>query len=132
MPLFTGTWKINVNGTEGSFVINSIGIDGTVSGTVLLIRFTGFWNESSQTIFFESITPISGVGPFGAEIQGGDSRAQFIGYLFPTPPNTSAGSDILWTLCGHVTAPVTGGISAVQPNSHRVIFGWFAQVTQVI
>ncbi len=136
MPLFTGTWKININGSEGDLNITSLGADGFINGTVLNIPFRGFWNESSQMIFFESITTVvvSGGGPFGndATASGAISRAQFTGYLFSTPPLPNAGADLKWTLSGHVTTAPTDGFVAVQPNSHRITFGWFAQVTQVI
>ncbi len=130
MPLVTGTWTINANGAEGDLIIVALNPDGSISGTVFGTAFSGFWNETGQSIFFESMMPI--VITADGLIVGGVGRAQFTGYLFSTQPSPPVGSDIKWTLCGHLSTPATNGLFVAQPNSHRTVFGWFANVTQVV
>jgi hypothetical protein len=135
MPLLTGTWKININGTEGDLNINSISADGTIFGTAINIPFSGFWNEAAQMIFFETITPITanaGVSGNPPAVSGGVARAQFTGYLFVTPPVSAPAADLRFTLSGYVRTPPSGGLGITPPTSRRFTFGWFAQITQVV
>jgi hypothetical protein len=128
MPLLTGAWKININGSEGIMNITQVGSDGSVIGTAIDIPFMGFWNESSQEIFFETVVPQLG----GVNSTGIITGAFFVGYLFNTPPDAAAGSDIRWTLCGYMRTVPAANLNFVVPNSRRSTFGWFAQLTQVI
>ena len=130
MPLLAGTWKINVNGTEGDLIINA-NADGTISGSVIAVPLSGYWNEASQMIFFESMFPVLLIAGAIAP-NSGNARGTFLGYLFNTPPAPIPGSDIKWTLCGYVMTPPNVGFSAAQSNSRRMTFGWFAQITQII
>jgi|SRR5450432_915878 len=133
MPLITGTWKINVNGTAGDLVINS-SADGTINGSVIDVPLSGYWNEASQTIFFETLVPpVAGLSGFIPVLVGStNSIGTFVGYLFSTPPVPVPGSDIKWTLCGYVMTPPTFGFPAAMSNSRRTTFGWFAEITEVI
>jgi hypothetical protein len=124
MPLLTGTWNINVNGTEGNFNIVNLQPDGIFSGSVLDVPCNGVWNEAAQMIYFESNLPSGG---------GNTYRAQFIGYLFSTPPVAAPGLDIKWTICGSaIGAPVGAPLANMHPTSRRFSFGWMATVTQVM
>lgn len=129
MPLLIGNWKINVNGSEGDLNIGA-NVSGTIAGSVIGIPFTGYWNEASQMIFFESISP-AGVDANGS-VFGSVNRGTFVGYLFSTPPQPIPGSDVKWTLCGYVTTPPGGGFSAALSNTRRTTFGWLAQITEII
>jgi hypothetical protein len=124
MPILTGTWEINVNGTEGNFNIVSLQPDGSFSGTVLDVPCNGFWNEAAQMIYFESNLPTGG---------GFTYRAQFTGYLFSTPPSPTPGLDINWTICGSAVGAYTGApLANLRPTSRRLSFGWMATARQVM
>lgn len=104
--LQTGTWNINGNGSEGSFIIESVGPDGSVAGQVFGNSFQGFWDETSQRIMFMRVSP------------SGSSYIQiYTGYLFYTPRTGK------YTLTGNFEAfEGTGGTSS------RNVFGWYAEV----
>lgn len=133
MPLLAGTWKINVNGTEGDLVIN-LNADETIGGTVIGVPLSGYWNEASQMIFFESLVPplLGLVNGIPVLVGSSNSLGTFVGYLFSTPPAPPPGSDIEWTLSGYVMTPPLVGFPAAVSNSHRTTFGWFAEITEVI
>ena len=93
MPLPTGTWKMNVNGKELDFTIQSVQVQegqGVFSAFLLAESLTGFWDEVSQTITF-GLT--KGQGPGGV-------AAVFKGYLFRSPENPEPGRDVVATLAG--------------------------------
>ena len=124
----TGIWKANMNGIEMDLTITSVDTNtGLITGTLPVppagspaLPITGFWNEASQIINFTFLT---------------NSKADFVGYLFSNSSN-QAGSDMKWTLSGYViigpnnASFVVNGFATA--NSHRSVFGWFAQFTQVI
>ena len=122
MPLPTGTWKMNLNGKELNFIIGSIQ-EGIISAMLLDQSQTGFWDEVSQTI------------TFGFSIgQGGlASVAVFKGYLFRSPENPAPGRDVIATLAGSVQVSIGPFATAnLIPSSRRNVFGWFAQITEVL
>jgi len=123
MPLPTGTWKINVNGTEGEFTIEPLE-RGVFVGKVLELDVRGFWDEASQTIAFMAI--LGQAGP------GFDVRS-YKGYLFRTPPNPERGRDVLATLSGflQVNALAPGVAAAEGGDARRNVFGWFAQIVEI-
>jgi hypothetical protein len=123
MPLITGTWKINANGLEGDFFINNLQADSRFTGTVLGVPCVGFWNDGAQMIFFQALAATGGAVVI---------TAQFKGYLFSTPPLAPPGSDIKWTLCGHLTSAPAMALGNTEPSARRLSFGWFATVTQVV
>jgi hypothetical protein len=51
MPLPTGIWKMNINGKEVDFVIQTAQ-DGGFSAILLGQNQSGVWDEVSQTITF--------------------------------------------------------------------------------
>ncbi len=122
MPLPTGTWKMNINGRELNFIIASVQ-EGIFSASLLDGPQTGFWDEVSQTI------------TFGFSIgQGGTAEvAVFKGYLFRGPENPAPGRDVVATLAGSVQVSV-GSFAAANliPSPRRNVFGWFAQITEVV
>ena len=139
MPLLTGIWKININGIEGEMNITNINADGSINGSIAsvggqIVPFLGFWNESAQSIFLETMTPLfqSATGPMGGAPGGGDFRAQFFGYLFSSQGSHPAGADIKWTICGHVSTSPVQPFPGLVLNSRRTIFGWYAEVNQVM
>jgi hypothetical protein len=127
MPLPTGIWKMNLNGKELNFLIASIQ-GGIFSAQFLDQNQTGFWDEVSQTITF-------GV----SDGQGGLAAvAAFKGYLFRSPEDPAPGRDVIATLAGSVqvsSVQVSTGPFAkanLISSSRRNVFGWFAQITEVV
>jgi len=121
MPLPIGTWKMNINGRELDFTIESQQ-EGIFNFTLLAGSNTGFWDEVSQTISFALLKPPN-LTPV----------ALFTGYLFRTPDNPAPGRDVVATLAGSVS--VTPGSFAganLITSSRRNVFGWFAQITEVV
>jgi len=131
MPLLTGEWNLNVNGNSALMGIASVNADGLIECRIAFglpiaqdIRFTGFWNESAQSIFFETASE---------ERPGeGNYRAQFFGYLFNSQGSRPVGADIKWILCGHVSTSITRAFPGLPVNSRRTIFGWYAEIIQVV
>jgi hypothetical protein len=125
MPLPTGTWKVNVNGTEGNLTIEAPD-RGVFVGKVLEMDVRGFWDESSQTIAFMAIT--------GQPALGGFVVRSYKGYLFRTPPNPERGRDVLATLSGslQVNALAPGDVAAEGGDARRNVFGWFAQIVEIV
>jgi hypothetical protein len=118
MPLPTGTWKLNVNGTEADFLIDSVQ-EGNLAGRLFGQKAAGFWDESSQIITFMIHTGEGGGMP---------DIAVFKGYLFRTPA-TQPGGDVIATLTGSVQVPKPADF--LTPNFRRNIFGWMAQIPEV-
>ena len=126
MPLPTGTWKMNVNGKELDFTIQAVQVQegqGVFSAFLLGESLTGFWDEVSQTITF-GLT--KGQGP-------GSAAAVFKGYLFRSPENPAPGRDVVATLAGSVQVSI-GAFAGVNliASSRRNVFGWFAQIAEVL
>ncbi len=126
MPLPTGTWKMNVNGKELDFTIQSVQVQegqGVFSAFLLAESLTGFWDEVSQTITF-GLT--KGQGPGGV-------AAVFKGYLFRSPENPAPGRDVVATLAGSVQVSIGAFAGAnLIASSRRNVFGWFAQIAEVL
>jgi hypothetical protein len=124
MPLPTGTWKMNVNGKELDFTIQSGG--EVFNGFLLGESQTGFWDEVSQTITF-------GFSKKTAGPDGLAAVAVFKGYLFKSPENPAPGRDVVATLAGSVQVNI-GSFAAANliTSSRRNVFGWFAQITEVL
>jgi hypothetical protein len=122
MPLPVGDWNANVNGTEGVLTIEPLSAQGLFDGSLLGEAIQAAWDESSQSITFISFS-VGGIDRF---------RALYSGCLFSTPPNPEPGRDIVWTLCGNATAVSQSGTPVVPAHARRTIFGWTAQIRQVI
>lgn len=124
MPLQAGTWKINVNGSEGDLIIDAApDVRGHFAGSVLGRTVNGFWDETTQTITFWPLMPVLLELPV---------VIIFKGYLFVTPPNPEPGRDVLTTLTGFLQANNGAGFPGVVGDTRRNIFGWFAQITVVV
>lgn len=126
MPLPTGAWKANVNGIEAALILEAPDQNGVFAGTLFDTSFRGFWTESSQTVTFSVLVF------FGAESA---TVAFFSGHLFRTPPNPEPGRDVLATLAGSVQMNVGDAGPATFPalgTARRNVFGWFAQITEVL
>lgn len=116
MPLETGTWTINQNGTVTQLNITSVDAAGNVKGTLLAVPFIGLWNEVLQKLTF--IWTV-GSGPAAPEVD-----RVYTGFLFTDQfrmPGLKGGT--VFTLAGYFAAFQTGSTSADRP-----IFGWYAQI----
>ena len=123
MSLPTGVWKVNVNGTEGDLTIQTPNQQGVFAGVVLGKNVKGFWDEASQTITFNIL--VGALIDFPAVVT-------FKGYLFRSS-NPVPGGDVLTTLTGFVQAnDGNGGFPFVTGNSRHNVFGWFAQITEIL
>jgi hypothetical protein len=124
MPLPTGTWKMNINGKELDFTIQSVQ-EGGFSALLLGQSHAGFWDEVSQTITFGLTKAEQG------DVSG--VAAVFKGYLFRSPENPAPGRDVVATLAGSVQVSI-GSFAAANliTSSRRNVFGWFAQITEVL
>jgi len=122
MPLPVGLWKANVNGAECELHINEAG--GLVTGSLLNEEIHGSWNETAQSVSFVSLDRSHPPDTF---------RGFYAGYLFSTPRDAQPGRDILWTLCGTLHA-TPQWYSSVFRNAHplRNVFGWYAQISQIL
>jgi hypothetical protein len=80
----------------------------------------GFWNEASQTITFDVPT---------TSPEGKQAFTLFNGCLFRTPANPTPNQDVVATLTGfaEVTTPIF-----LPANSRRTVFGWFAQISEIL
>jgi hypothetical protein len=117
MPLRTGKWKINANGSEGELYIKAIDTEGNLSGTVFgNDQILGFWDDFSQRITFMRIVPPLNL----LTIQ------IFTGYLFQNPIAPTAGQNVKLTLTGFFDA-----FKGTGRKAQRVLCGWFAQ-TEII
>jgi hypothetical protein len=119
MPLPTGDWKANVNGVAVDLVINAPNAEGVFDGTLGDVQIRGFWDESSQTISFGLILPTHlPVAPI----------AMYTASLLRSPAPAAPGQDVTVTLSGSMrTTPDWPGSSA-----RRNVFGWFAQITEIV
>jgi hypothetical protein len=137
MPLLNGTWKLNVNGNEGTLNLMSIDAGGNILGSIVIpgagglgIQFMGSWNEAAQAIYFETMSSI--VQPAISAPGSTNFRAQFFGYLFSSQDAGSPGADIKWVLCGEVSSSMASPFPGLQVNSRRTKFGWYAEIKQVM
>ena len=128
MPLPAGTWKANLNGTLVDLAIGGVNPQGLVPVALLNVDTQAFWNEVAQSL------SIGLVVNFGGGV-GVGVVAIFEAYLFRSPSNPQAGQDVTATLAG--TFRVAGGTVGAGafpaiPTSRRDVFGWYAQLTEVL
>jgi len=110
MPLTTGTWSININGTLAQINIESVDSAGNLTGTLKFSTETtgvsGFWDELSQKVTF-----------FLA-----DQSQAYTGFLFQDrfrmPGLTGS---VVFTLAGTYQDFANG-------STDRLAFGWYAQI----
>jgi hypothetical protein len=125
MPLPIGVWKANINGHETDMAIESLNPQGIFGGKLYGAPVEGFWDEHSQSISFALFVFSSATDR---------TMAFFRGYLMRTPPNPEPGRDVVATLTG--TIEMTEGNAGVGPfagaTARRHVFGWFAQLTEIL
>ena len=127
MPLPVGTWKANVNGTEFDLKIGGVDQQGVFPVNFLNVDTKGFWNEAAQSLALGLVV----IYPGG----GAAIVANFEACLFRSPPNAQPGRDVVATLAGtfRVSAGnLPAGAFPGIPSSRRDVFGWFAQITEVL
>jgi hypothetical protein len=128
MPLSAGTWKANLNGTPVDLTIGGVDPQGLVPINLLGVNTHAFWNEVAQSLSIGLV--VNFVGGAGAGIV-----SIFEACLFRSPADPQAGQDVTATLAG--TFRVAGGSVAqgafpAIPTSRRDVFGWYAQLTEVL
>ena len=114
MPLQTGTWQANLNGTIGTLAITSVDTSGVVTGTINSNPVSGYWDEISA-----KLTIISGL-----------AEQQAPAYVFYTAflaadqfrmPGLTGGT--ISTLAGYY-------IDFKNGTADQHVFGWYAQMAQ--
>ena len=144
MPLLTGNWRLFVGGPEETLGITDLQPSGNFAASVgpalvlhlfpalggaagpLGMSGRGFWNEVGQAIAFSlrfNMPPL------------GHQNLLFTGYQVQPPGGADPAQDVVWTLAGefqHVSG--IGAPQTVLPDesARRFVFGWYAQITQVI
>jgi hypothetical protein len=130
MSLPIGTWKATVNGTEGTLILNAPDAKSVITGAMLGKGLTGFWDEVSQTITFSVF-----IRAGGTDADQVLSFALFTGYLLRVPTNPEQGRDVVATLSGSFTMTIASTRNPPFPDvvtSRRNVFGWFAQITEIL
>ena len=134
MSLKLDTWKLNVNGYEGTLTIQSVNEYGAVQGfmssgrEVTALNFVGIWDDTAHSISFGPlIQPPLGPG----DILPVEIREFYRGFLFSTPAIPELGQDVLWTLSGFFEVTDPTRLSIYRANARRHTFGWSAQITEV-
>jgi hypothetical protein len=128
MPLPAGTWKANVNGTAADLTIGGANPQGLVPVTFLNVNTQAFWNEVAQSLSIGLVVNFGGGAGVGIV-------SVFEACLFRSPLNPQAGQDVTATLAGtfRVTAgTLAAGTFPAIPTSRRDVFGWYAQLTEVL
>lgn len=121
MPLPLGTWKVNINGKEGTLTTQSADPLKLLLDVLGRNVINGVWDEVSQTITF---------GFSEGEFVENRVSGLFKGHLFRTPPNPGPGQDVVATLTGSLE--LIGSVSFLPDvTNRRNVFGWFAQITEV-
>jgi hypothetical protein len=118
----TGTWQVNGNGFRGELVIAAVDAAGNLNGTIYGDAISGFWDETTQRIFFSrNLNPND---PTALQV--------FTGYhfdanqsLFPKGPAVSPPAPPFQfrMLTGDFVAFAGGGGVASRPA-----YGWMARI----
>ena len=125
MPLPTGIWKANVNGTEIDLSIDVLNQQSVFLGQFLGAAFKGFWDESTQSVAFTVTVIFEGSAAV---------TASFGGHLFRSPTNPEPGRDVVATIAGSLHMSVGNippGTFPAIGTSRRNVFGWFARITEL-
>jgi hypothetical protein len=141
MPLLMGTWRLFVSGVnvETRLTLSDMGPDGRfkVSSTTLSSKFgqanpfpmsgEGFWNEVGQAVSFSLTGGVAGTVPL---------TLVFAGHQVP-PAVADPAQDQVWTLVGECRHALVA-VPPLQPqpvpdeSARRSVFGWYAQITQIM
>jgi len=118
MPLETGTWTINTNGSVGQLTINAVDTSGNLSAIFLLSgtptqSIQGFWDETSQKITFY----VLGIGAVQV----------YTGFLFQDQFRiTGVTGSVVFMLAGYFQ--LFGKYGDLVGIARRNLFGWYAQI----
>jgi hypothetical protein len=123
MPLQSGQWQLNMNGTQGTLTINSVDAPGLVTGALTYGRgagdtypIIGRWDEAGKRLVFHTAT--TNLPPLTELFS-----LAFTGYLFRDAMRMPGlRGDVVYTLVGHYLAFSDAGTT----DQHE--FGWYAQI----
>jgi hypothetical protein len=150
MPLLMGDWRLFVGGTQTSLVLRDLQASGRFkvsanqrlstnlfpalpAGGSFPMDGEGFWNEVGQAISFSLTGTSAAVGNVPVTLQFTGYQVQPV-FVAPADP----AQDLIWTLVGEfrhalaVTPPLPSPALLPNESARRFIFGWYAQITQVI
>jgi hypothetical protein len=109
MPLQTGTWSLNSNGSLGQLTISAVDTSGVVTGSLAIsgdppVTISGFWDENSARLSFSA---------------GASAYTGFVSQdQFRMPGITGA---VVFMLTGFVQ-------KSVGASADKNIFGWYAEI----
>jgi len=117
-----GNFAVTVVGPE--FTAQLFPQIGAAGEAVRTMIGWGFWNEISQAISFTLHLNTATVG---------QQALAFTGYQVHPPPGAGPGQDLVWTLVGEFRHAFGGPmISLADESARRFVFGWYAQITQIL
>jgi hypothetical protein len=146
MPLLMGNWRFFVGGPEVPLTLSDLQASGrfkvsapaSLSGQLFpqlppqgqfAMGGEGFWNEIGQSVSFGLINTTAVNTPV---------MLVFTGHQVRPAGGGDPAQDQVWTLVGefrHVLAvspPLPSATPLPDESARRFIFGWYAQITQVI
>jgi len=146
MPLLMGAWRFFVGGPEIPLTLSDLQASGhfKVSAPVSLygqlfpqfppanrppMNGEGWWNEIGQSVSFGMVNTTGVPNPV---------MLAFTGHQVRPAGGGDPAQDQVWTLVGefrHVLAvspPLPSATPISDESARRFIFGWYAQITQVI
>jgi hypothetical protein len=152
MPLFMGNWRFFVGGPEAQLVLSELQPAGRfkVSANVSTqfapppnnqfgMSGEGFWDELGQTVSFTlngAPPPPPGGGPAGPVLP---TTLVFAGHqVAPFTVVADPAQDQLWTLVGEfrhaliALPPLASPPAIPNESARRSVFGWYAQITQIV
>ena len=84
---------------------------------------SGFWDETGQAILFS----------LQCSVAGPRQTIVFTGYQVHPPTGADPAQDLVWTLVGEFRHGFGSQAVVISDESaRRFIFGWYAQITQVV
>ena len=155
MALLTGEWKIVADGHQGTLIVEGVtatgelqfrlrvpGLDVPPESSQCLTLSRGYWDEGSQSITLH-VTNIEVVGVDLSSFTATGGRVAFgfrdslifRGHQFPTPRESVAPQDIVWTLVGGFSLArdeAWARPGGTRSNARRSQFGWYATISQAL
>jgi hypothetical protein len=153
MPLLMGDWRFFVGGPElqlvtsdlqpsGHFKVSSPGLSMRFApppDNQFLMRGEGFWNDIGQAVSFTlsgAAPPPPPPGPPGPPPPRLSVTLMFAGHQVSPTVAADPAQDQVWTLVGEFRHALIAGpppsIPIPDESARRSVFGWYAQITQII